>query len=299
MNDNEYLQSVVAAHELDENSSEAAAVLTVKNDVEKLIRGKLTSAVPVIEIAGSYAKGTMIRDHYDLDVVCYFQNNETEAGGTLEEIYNTIQDFLSEEYTVTPKNAALFLSTKDDNGVPLHVDVVPGRFVDDSQTDCFLYQNDGDKNRLQTNLRTHISHVKESGLTDAIKLAKYWRHRRGFDETIRSFVLELVVIEVLKDKKSSSLDQQMTSFLTALRDDIDNVKIVDPANATGNDLSTAFSESIRSSLQKAAKATLISVENDGWESVFPTSAKTFSSDRAARIENVTRSVPEPSKLWLE
>lgn len=49
----------------------------------------------------------------------------------------------------------------------------------------------------------------------------------------------------------------------------------------------------------AAKATLISVENDGWESVFPTSAKTFSSDRAARIENVTRSVPEPSKLWLE
>ncbi|MCL4732813.1 hypothetical protein KJZ71_03365 [Patescibacteria group bacterium] len=46
MNDNEYLQSVVAAHELDENSSEAAAVLTVKNDVEKLIRGKLTSAVP-------------------------------------------------------------------------------------------------------------------------------------------------------------------------------------------------------------------------------------------------------------
>lgn len=299
MNENEYLQSIVAAHELDENSSEAIAVLAVKNDVEKLIRGKLTSAVPVIEIAGSYAKGTMIRDHYDLDVVCYFQNSETEAGDTLEEIYNAIKDFLSEEYTVTPKNAALFLSTKDGNGLPLHVDVVPGRFVDDSQTDCFLYQNDGDKNRLQTNLRTHINHVKESGLTDAIKLAKYWRHRRGFDEIIRSFILELIVIEVLKDKKSASLDQQMMSFLTVLRDDIDNVKIVDPANETGNDLSTAFNESIRSSLQKAAKATLTSIENDGWASVFPTSTQTPSSNRAARIEDVTRSVAEPSKLWLE
>lgn len=82
MNENEYLRSVIEAHQLDETSDEAVAAMTVKNEVERLIRSKLSSAVPVIEIAGSYAKGTMIRDHYDLDVVCYFQNDETEAGET-------------------------------------------------------------------------------------------------------------------------------------------------------------------------------------------------------------------------
>src|SRR3989338_6620296 len=121
MNENEYLRSVIDAHQLDEASDEAVAAMNIKNEVECLIRSKLTSAVPVIEIAGSYAKGTMIRDHYDLDVICYFRNEETEAGDSLEEIYNAINGFLSDEYKVTTKNAALLLSTKDENGKLLHV----------------------------------------------------------------------------------------------------------------------------------------------------------------------------------
>jgi hypothetical protein len=272
--------------------------MTVKNEVERLIRSKLSSAVPVIEIAGSYAKGTMIRDHYDLDVVCYFQNDETEAGETLEEIYNTISGFLSDEYKVTPKNAALLLSTKDENGKLLHVDVVPGRFVDDTQTDCFLYQNDGDKNRLQTNLRTHIAHVKESGLTDVIKLAKYWRHRKGLNGDIRTFVLELAVIEVLKEKTGLSLADQMKELLTVFRDDIDSISVVDPANESGNDLSGAFNDSVRSKIQAAAKASLATLESNGWEGVYPNSAKATASS-AARIAATVASVSAPSKPWSE
>ena len=125
------------------NLSEAAAVLAVKNNVEKLIRGKLTSAVPVIEIAGSYAKGNDDPRSFTIWMsYATFKTTKQEAGDTLEEIYNTIQDFLSEEYAVRLR-IPLF-SFHERRQTAYHcMWMVPGRFVDDSQTDCFLYQNDG------------------------------------------------------------------------------------------------------------------------------------------------------------
>lgn len=297
MNENEYLGAVIAAHEITEGSTEAAAALGVMSDVEKLIRGKLESATPVIEVAGSYAKGTMIRDHYDLDVVCYFLNHETEAGDTLADIYDNVRKILEEEYKVTPKNASLLLSTKDDGGAFLHVDVVPGRFVDAAQADCFIYQNDGDKNRLQTNLRKHVDHVRNSGQADAIKLAKYWRHRRGMDDMVRTFVLELAVIEALKDMRGRSLADRMKALMTKFRDDIDSISIADPANKTGNDLSDAFNDDVRSKLKTAAQLTLQTVESSGWEGVFPDIAKVWGATRSGGIASAVGAVKYPTKPY--
>lgn len=295
MNDNEYLSGIIAAHEVTEGSAEAVAALAVMTDVEKLIRSKLKTAVPVIEVAGSYAKGTMIKDHYDLDATCYFLNGETEAGDTLEDIFNNVGKILEEEYKVTPKNASLLLSTKDGAGDFLHVDVVPGRFVDAAQADCFIYQNDGDKNRLQTNLRKHVEHVKNSGQTDVIKLIKYWRHRRGLNDDIRTFVLELAVIQALKDKRGQSLADRMNAVLTAFRDDIDSLTVVDPANETGNDLSGDFNDDVRSKLKAAAKSTLSTLETNGWEMVFPDASKASAMTRSSHIANAVAAVPAVSQ----
>lgn len=298
MNDEEYLRGILAAHEVTEKSDEAVAAMAVKADVEKLIRSKLKSAVPVIEVAGSFAKETMIRDHYDLDVICYFLNGETEAGDTLEDIYKNVGKILEDEYKVTPNNAALQLSTKDGDGSFLHVDVVPGRFIDDSQTDCFLYQNDGDKNRLQTNLRKHVDHVKGSGHTDVIKLIKYWRHRRGLNDVVRTFVLELAVIEALKDKRGLSLSERLNSVLTTFRDDIDSITVTDPANGN-NDLSGAFDANVRGKLSAAAKSTLSTLETSGWETVFPDASKASASSRSARVASAVGAVSSPSKPYSE
>ena len=41
-----------------------------------------------------------------------------------------------------------------------HLDVVPGRFTDDTKSDCFLFQNGADKERLKTNLQVHIDPLR-------------------------------------------------------------------------------------------------------------------------------------------
>ena len=50
------------------------------------------------------------------------------------------------------------------DGRDLKVDVVPGRYVDTSQTDVFIHQNEGDKERLKTNIVEHVTHVRDSGI---------------------------------------------------------------------------------------------------------------------------------------
>src|SRR5690606_1232942 len=113
---------------------------------------------------GSRAKGTMIREDYDLDEVCYFDNDDAAPGDTLEEIYDNVAELLEADYQVERKRSALRLRSK--KGKDLKIDIVPGRYVSDTGTDVFLHQNEGDKERLKTNLEVHIEHVRDSGRTD-------------------------------------------------------------------------------------------------------------------------------------
>lgn len=87
-------------------------------------------------------------------------------------------------------------------------------------------------------------HVKSSGVFEAIRLGKPWRARNYL--SVRYFVLELFIIEMLKHKKSLGLPEQLKHVWTELRDNIDEVTIEDPANPTGNDLSELFNSTIDS-----------------------------------------------------
>src|SRR5262249_31033717 len=126
--------------------------------------------------------------------------------------------------------------------------------------------NEGDKDRLKTNLEVHISHIRDSGCTDVIKLAKLWRTRN--DIRMKTFPLELLVIEVLDADNSGNLEAQFTRVLEAFADDIDSPSIEDPANSSGNDLSSCLTDELRDQLANTARDTLDTVEGEGWEAVF-------------------------------
>ena len=70
----------------------------------------------------------MIREDYDLDEVCYFDNDDTEPGETLEEIYENIAKLMEGSYSVRRKRSALRLSTS--KGKDVRIDVIPGRYTD-------------------------------------------------------------------------------------------------------------------------------------------------------------------------
>src|SRR5260370_29004942 len=104
--------------------------------VEKVLREYFSKSSPTIRYGGSKAKGTMIKEAYDLDIICYFAHDDTAAGETLEEIYRNTKKALEGSYWIEEKPSALRLRDQDRKNfqADFHIDVVPRRYPDDTKT---------------------------------------------------------------------------------------------------------------------------------------------------------------------
>ncbi len=239
-----------------------------KKEVTDYLIAEFQDKNPTIKYAGSYEKGTMIRDCYDLDIVCYFPDTDTR---TLKEIRDDVSVHLNKKYLMQDKaSAERILSLK---GVTApqsyHIDVVPGRFISGSN-DVFLHLAEGEKERLQTNLKTHISHIKDSGCVPIIRLIKVWAHRNNVK--VKTFLLELFVVEALSGSRSKSdLKVSFLKVLEEMKNRFATIELVDPAN-TGNVVSRLMPTNEKTAVaQVASKAfeALSSQDNLAvWENVF-------------------------------
>jgi hypothetical protein len=268
MSNKKYLEDILESQTLNPEGTEMKDLRAHRSDVEKVLRKKFENCAPAIRYGGSKAKGTMIIEAYDLDMTCYFARDENGAGETLQEIYENVEASLANDYLITRKPSAIRLKSKDVNqwAADFHIDVVPGRFIDEKNEDVFLYRSSGEKGRQKTNLDVHIEHVKNSGVIDAIRLMKLWRARNFL--TVRHFVLELLVIALLKGKKDVDLVEQLKYVWSQLRDTVEDITIEDPANPTGNDQSELLNASVRQELSSTAGRMLELIDRSGWESVF-------------------------------
>ncbi len=295
MTENEYLEAILLEQTLAPGSTELKELQERGEEVKKLLRGMSRNSVRVNE-AGSKKKGTMIKVSYDLDITCYFPHEDDAIGESLKEIYENVEGVLKENYKTTRKGSAIRLW--DPTGkTDFHVDVVPGRFVDGKEGDVFLYRSSGDKERLKTNLDVHVAHVRDSGVVDAIRLAKLWRERNSIP--VKTFALELLVIKILEKKKESKLSEQMLYLWGQLRENSANLSIEDPANPTGNDLSELLTEGLRKQLSVAASRTTQTIEDTGWESVFG-SAQTDKAKRTEALQRIAVATPilAKAKPWV-
>jgi len=281
MTPNDYLESVLRDQTFAPDSPEVSELQARSEEVKGVLIEKYGSALRLRE-AGSKKKGTMIRESYDLDLTCYFPHADYSAGDTLREIYEDVAATLAEKYQTVGKESVIRVFDAFGK-TDFHVDVVPGRFVENDDGDVFLYRSSADKERLKTNLDIHINHVRESGVIDAIKLMKLWRVRNTL--TIKTFVLELLVIKLLGDKKGKGLSDQLVHVWTVFRDDADNLTAEDPANPTGNDLSDFLNDTVRNELSTVAGAALKAIDESGWEAVL---GPTGEEDKAARAEALSR-----------
>jgi hypothetical protein len=298
MKPNEYLRAILTNQELSEDSPERKKLRATREEVERLLRTAFKKSNPSIRYGGSIAKGTIIRESYYLDVICYFAHTDTSPGETLEEIYNNVKGVLSQKYHVEAKTSALRLKGKvaPDRFVDFHVDVVPGRFVDENKDDVFLYQSHGDKKRLKTNLDKHIEFIRDSGYTDAIKLLKLWKARKVL--SVKTFVLELLVIKVLSDSKTiSALDKQLIYLWETVKEKKGQIGIEDPANPSGNDLSQIFNTSHQAELSTEAASTLDLIDRLGWESVFGQAEEPSDDQKITLITAASKNGSTRTKPW--
>jgi hypothetical protein len=291
MNDQEYLQKVLEEQELEDGSGEIRDLEKIRDDVARLLREEFGSG-PALHEGGSKAKGTMIREAYDLDLPYYLPRDDDSAGETIEEIYDNVEEALQKEYRTTRKGVAIRLLDCAE-GADQHTDVIPGRYVYGSGGDSFLFPSSSDKKRLQTNLGTHVEHVKGSGVIEAIRLQKLWRTQKAIG--VKTFALELLTIDLLKDLTYESLPEQMKHVWREFRDNMHNLSIEDPANSN-NDLSGMLSPQVRAELKVAARDTLRTIEDRGWTAVFGE----LEAEKAKTVEALRRialSTPAPAKPW--
>ncbi len=295
MTSDEYLGRVLEDQKL--TQPEIDELRQHRADVQGILEEHFSESHPTIQYAGSYKKETMIRDSYDLDVACFFARDDDDAGANLHEIYDSAYNALSEHYDVEKKTSALRVKEKaaSVSRTDFRIDIVPGRFTDDSESDVFLHQQGSDKLRLKTNLQTHVDHIRNSGVRDAIKLLKLWKYQRRV--CLKTFILELLVVQLLEDRKNESLSDQLICVLTRFRDSANDLSVTDPANSN-NDLTSAL-DAVRSDLAAWAAITLGYVENSDWESVFGKLPEVKKSEAVitAAIARVAVSSP-PVRPWL-
>lgn len=300
MTHDEYLAAILKEQTFTSDEQELKDLRKRRSNVEKLLRDKFSGTAISIRWGGAMAKGTMIRQSYDGDMTCYFNHGDDTAGETLEEIYDEVAKILSDDYVVDRKTSALRIYGKATygRGSDFHIDVVPGRFTDDDKSDVYIHQNAGTKARLKTNLQTHIDHIKDSVVVEAIRLMKLWNVRNGIGA--KTFVLELLVIKLLKGKKGKSLSEQLQHVWTEFRDHKDRLAVEDPSNPAGNDLKPAL-DSCRSFLSSIASSTLVNIETGGWESVFGPLKDTEEDkeSKAAAIRVAVSRTPVPSRPWCQ
>jgi hypothetical protein len=253
MDVNNFLKKLLNDQEVKEESKETTALEDERKRVEAVVNKEYATTKPTIEYGGSKAKDTMIMESYDLDLPIYFAC-DVRSSESLEEIYNDMAKCLEKEYYVERKRSALRLKKKGNHEEheDFRIDVVPGRYTDSKKSDSYLYVNDStDKERLKTNLRIHIAHVKESGFVDEIRLLKLWKVRNSID--VKTFILE----------------RNITYFWKHLRDKIDSLTLEDPANPTGNDLSKIFNDNMKADLKAAATSAIKKNDQEnGWYAVF-------------------------------
>lgn len=288
-----FLEEMLEHQKLGEDSDELKSLRDHRDMIETTLRNHFGS-LPTIRYGGSHAKGTLIKDSYDLDIICYFSRDDTSAGDTLKEIYEKVSQILSEEWYVEKKTSALRVQSKE--RVDFHIDVVPGRFINEKGYDTFLYCANGDKERLLTNIQKHIDHVKDSGVTDVIRLIKLWRSRNGV--SLKTFALELLVIEILSGAKSGSLDDKMKTVLQVLADDTKSLSIKDPANSEGNDLSEIWNNTIQKQVAAIARSSMASFESLGWAGILGSLPLPENDSKLDDLRRTARVSTSSTKPWL-
>lgn len=290
---NEYLEAVLRDQTLPADGEDLKTLREHRKKVEALLQREFEGSRPTIRYGGSMAKGTMIKAAYDLDLPCYFGHDDEGAGKTLKEIYGNVKSVLEKEYSTEPKTSAIRLRARSDRS-DFHIDVVPGRFVEGKDGDVFVYQAGAEKERLKTNLDTHIEHIRDSGVVEAIRLIKYWRERNRL--SVKTFVLELLVVDLVKKKKNASLEKQLTHIWSEFRDNADDLAVEDPANPTGNDLS-GYLDNVRSGLAAAARVTFGHVEAGDWGQIFGKVEEESKEDKVASLGRIAATVTTREKPW--
>lgn len=238
-----YLEDLIDNQQVDPTSLQS--LRNARDNLETILRGSWKTGDPNFYYGGSYAKGTMIKDKFDLDLVVYFP----PCNFTVQALYEAIEARLQSNNLVTRRhNVAIRLPYEGG----FHIDVVPGRAIKND----FIYANLWASEKAttkQTSIKIHIKSIRgNSRKQKVVKLLKLWNLRQNLN--VSSFVFELIVQSSLSGRYVS-LENDLLTILQFIANNIKTCRLVDPANSN-NVVSDELAYGVKVSLETAATAAL-------------------------------------------
>jgi len=135
--------------------------------------------------------------------------------------------------------------------------VVPGRAQDATFYYSTLYKN-GENSTMQTSLKKHIDTVQP--VKGTTRLMKLWKVRKTLEW--ETFALDQTVVRALEGKPKDNYETNLINVLTFVRDKIENVRLLDPANSNNE---IEMSNNVRRSLKSAA---IDAIAAQYWSDIF-------------------------------
>jgi hypothetical protein len=252
----EYLESLLASQDLSTQQLEQLRSLRTRIEQEL----SLLSGSPRFYYAGSYGKGTMIKERFDLDIVIYWPE---DCGFTIQGIFEAVGKQIKTKLWQNTHPKTVCWETNFEGG--FHIDVVPGRALDKNYVEANLYRSDTGTS-LKTSLKMHIDCVSKSGRRPAIRLMKLWRERQEVPFK-KSFLLECITILACKGESIDNLGNQIFKTWQYIYDNIETLNIPDPANSN-NSLSDDLTKIGRYMIKQSAMQAIQSVQAGNWATPF-------------------------------
>jgi hypothetical protein len=242
-NSDDYVKKILTKEHLKENPAAFKRVVAYREKVKQWMVDKFgNKLVGLPEDTGSFYKRTAIASNYDLDIVLPFKRSSYNS---LEEMYYNVYEVVGKAFgdraTVTKQTKAIGL-TFENNGNPIHFDVVPGREINNYtvEKDLNLYVKPDwiwQRGRsFKTNVRVQKSMtVNKPEARTVIKLLKAYRDRNSLP--LPTLIVEQCVVDALSENNFgfyASPTENLLNCMDFISKKMEHKSLIDIANSNNN-----------------------------------------------------------------
>lgn len=242
-NSDDYVKKILTEEHLKANPATFKHVAAYREKVKQWMVDKFgNKLVALPEDTGSFYKRTAINSNYDLDIVLPFRKN---SYASLEEMYYDVYEVVGKAFgdraTVTKQTKAIGI-TFENNGNPIHFDVVPGREINNYavEKDLNLYVKPDWIWQKGSSFKTNVGvqktmTVNKPEARTVIKLLKTYRDRNSLP--LPTLMVEQCVVDALSENNFgvyASPTENLLNCMDFISKKMQQKSLIDIANSNNN-----------------------------------------------------------------
>ncbi len=269
-NSDDYVKKILTEEHLKANPATFKSVVAYREKVKQWMVDKFgNKLVALPEDTGSFYKRTAINSNYDLDIVLPFRKN---SYASLEEMYYNVYEKVGktfgEKATVTRQTKAIGI-TFENNGNPIHFDVVPGREINNYavEKDLNLYVKPDWIWQRGSSFKTNVGVQKSMTVNKpeartVIKLMKAYRDRNGLP--LPTLMIEQCVVDALSENNYgvySSPTENLLNCMDFISKKLEQKSLIDIANSNNN-LHDKVTDMQKSYISKQLRKDIMRIEEN-------------------------------------